>query len=161
MQTCLQNPEDAGAGMWLFLFHVTEKMPCERHESFSNYLVSCGNERNTRFHWILFFFKSEKFFCANLEQVSLSRTKISVNIRSRFWTTFEARVGSAFMSNCIFQLHSALDSTCLEILVISNEKLAFLHKEDVDSAGETRVNFKQESGRREKELFRKMLALPP
>lgn len=37
--------EDAGAGMWLFLFHVIEKTPCEKHEA-SDDLVSCGNERN-------------------------------------------------------------------------------------------------------------------
>lgn len=33
------------AGMWLFLFHVIEKTPCEKHEA-SDDLVSCGNERN-------------------------------------------------------------------------------------------------------------------
>lgn len=76
-------------------------------------------------------------------------------------TSVEGRVGFAFMSNCIFQLHSALDSTCNEILLISNEKLTFLEEEDVDLAGEMRIDFKQESGSREKGLFRKMLALPP
>lgn len=76
-------------------------------------------------------------------------------------TSIEARVGFAFMLNCIFQLHSALDSAWLEILVISNEKLTFREKEDVDWAGEVRVDFQQESGSKEKVLFRKMLALPP
>lgn len=107
-------------------------MPCERHESFSNYLVSCGNERNTRSHWILSFFKSERFFGENLKQVSLSRTKVLIKNRIRFLTSIEARVGFAFMLNCVFQLHSALDSACLKILAISDEKLTFLEKEDVD-----------------------------
>lgn len=44
METCFQVQEDAGAGMWLFLFHVIEKAPCEKHEA-SDDLVSCGNER--------------------------------------------------------------------------------------------------------------------
>lgn len=74
--------------------------------------------------------------------------------------SIEGRVGFAFMSNCIFQLHSALDSTCLEIHVISNKKLTFLEEEDVNWAGEMRIDFNQESGSREKGLFRKMLALP-
>lgn len=30
------------------------------------------------------FYKAERFFCENLKQVSLSRTKISVNNRIRF-----------------------------------------------------------------------------
>lgn len=47
------------------------------------------------------------------------------------------------------------------MLVISSEKLKFLEKEDVDWAGEMRVDFKQESGSKEKGPFRKMLALPP
>jgi len=77
-------------------------------------------------------------------------------------TSIEARVGFAFMSNCIFQIHSALDSACLEILLISNEKFIFLEKEDMDWAGEMRADFKQESGSREKGVaFGKMLALPP
>lgn len=38
-----QNPA-ASAGIWLFVFHVTKKMPCEWYESFPNYLESCGNE---------------------------------------------------------------------------------------------------------------------
>lgn len=36
------------------------------------------------------------------------------------------------MLNCVFQLHSALDSACLKILAIADEKLTFLEKEDVD-----------------------------
>lgn len=44
VETCFQVQEDAGAGMWLFLFHVIEKAPCEKHEA-SDDLVSCGNER--------------------------------------------------------------------------------------------------------------------
>lgn len=52
-----------------------------------------------------------------------SRTKILINIRIRFLTSIEARVGFAFMLNCVFQLHSALDSACLKILAISDGKV--------------------------------------
>lgn len=56
VEICFPVQEDASAGMWLFLFHVTEKMPCEKHEA-STDLVSWGNERNTRFRWISLVFK--------------------------------------------------------------------------------------------------------
>lgn len=62
----------------------------------------------------------------------LSQSIKNKNLRKtvRVLTRIEANVGSTFMSNCILQLH--LGSACLEILVIRNEKLSFLKKEDVD-----------------------------
>lgn len=62
VETWFQVQEEVGAGMWLLFFDVTEKMPCEKHEASSD-LVSCGNERNTRFLWILLVLKSERSFC--------------------------------------------------------------------------------------------------
>lgn len=92
---CFPGQEDAGAGMWLFLFHVTEKMPCEKHEA-SNDLVSWGNERNTRSHWILLVLKSERSFCESLK--SVYQEQRSQENRVRVLTRIEGNVGFAFMS---------------------------------------------------------------
>lgn len=90
--------EEAGAGMWLLFFHVTEEVPCERHEASSD-LVSCGHERNTRFHWILLALKSERSLCESLK--SIYQEQKSQENRVRVLTRIEANVGFAFMSNCL------------------------------------------------------------
>lgn len=129
VEPCFQVQEEAGDGMWLFLFHVTEKMPCEKHEA-SNHLVSCGNEGNTRFHWILLVLKPERSFCESLK--SVYQEQKSQENRVRVLTRIEANVGFAFMSNCVWQLRCTSGTACLEILVIPSEKLTFLEKQDVD-----------------------------
>lgn len=98
VEICFPVQEDAGFGMWLFLFQVTEKKPCEKHEA-SNDLVSWGNERNTRFHWILLVLKSERSFCESLQ--SVYQEQRSQENRVRVLTRIEANVGFAFMSYCI------------------------------------------------------------
>lgn len=99
---CFQVQEDAGAGIWLVPFHVPEKMPCENHEA-SNGLVSCGNERNTRFHWVLLVLTSERSFCESLQ--SVYREQKSRENRVRVLTRIVANVGFAFMSYLAITLY--------------------------------------------------------
>lgn len=79
------------------------------------------------FYWLL---KSEKSFCERLKSI-YQEQKLHEK-RVRVLTRIEANVGSAFMSNCILQLHCTSGSACLEILVIPSENLTFLEKEDAD-----------------------------
>lgn len=123
MQTCLQN----AVGCWCWYLAVS--LSCHREDAlwkargFLQLSRLLGQWKKHEVSLEFIFLKYERCFCANLKQVSLSRTQICVNNRIRMLTSIEARVGFAFMSYC-----SAQVSACLEILAIWNEKLPFLGK---------------------------------